>query len=379
MSGQHLLKIGTVALAMFGTVAAAQDAQPAGEEAQVAASEPFAPSWSDEEIAHVAEMLTGTWQTAEPVAEFGSETDGAVRIVMQIWPVPVAGVDNALYVETARADELGEPYRQAIFALYRYKDNIRLRTYEFRLPAESLGAMVGTWAAPDYFPSTSRESLIATLDVELEETSGGYAGATPYPYPTGEKGAVEMTSRVELYPERMVTADRGFDANGQVVWGAESSSQWTWNKIENPVKVIHFDKGVVAVEYAHPEGDAIQPGDSLHMHYSGWTGDGHMFDSSRPRQRPYVFAWPAPGRLIDGWNIAAEGMTVGTKRRLIIPSEAGYGERGQPRANIPPNATLYFEIELMHFDRPEPQPEESSEQPEGEHSDHDGHDHGDGG
>lgn len=355
MKMERMLGVGAVSLALISPLALAQNGQQTEPAAQATTRQPFIPSWSDEGIAKVADMLSGAWETTQPVAEFGAEAQGETNIIMEIGPVPVEGVPNALYAEVARSDDPGSPYRQAIFSLYRYKDAIRLRTYEFRTPGGVQGALVGTWAAPELFPKVSRESLIATLDVELKPSGGGFAGSTPYPYPTGRDGAVEMTSQVELSPTRLITADRGYDANGNVVWGADESTQWTWKKVENPVKVLHMDKGVVALEYAHPEGEAIQPKDSIHVHYSGWTADGNMFDSSRARERPFIFQWPAPGRLIDGWNIGVEGMTVGTKRRLIIPSEVGYGERGQPRANIPPNATLYFEIELMHFDRPEPE------------------------
>lgn len=362
MNMERLLGVGAVSLALISPLAAAQNEQQPEPAAEVKTHEPFVPSWSDEGIAKVAGMLSGAWETTQPVAEFGSEAQGSTNIIMEVGPVPVEGVPNALYAETARSDDLGSPYRQAIFSLYRYKDSIRLRTYEFRMPGNAQGVLVGTWAAPDYFPNVSRNELIATLDVELKPSGGGFAGSTPYPYPTGKDGAVEMTSHVELSASKLITADRGYDANGNVVWGAGESAQWSWKKIENPVKVMHMDKGVIALEYARPEGDAIEAKDSIHIHYSGWTADGNLFDSSRARERPFIFQWPAPGRLIDGWNIGVEGMTVGTKRRLIIPSEVGYGERGQPRANIPPNATLYFEIELMHFDRPEPEPA----QPEGE-------------
>ncbi len=314
-------------------------------------AEPWVAKWTDAEIGRVADLLSGTWRTLEAIPEHDSESRGASKIVMQIWPVPIEDVPNALIVETSREDEMDAPYRYAVFSMYRYKNAIRLRTYELRWNEARQQVLGGTWASPGEFPSMSRADLIATLDVQLTGSGNAYSGQTPYPYPTGAHGAVEMTSSIQLSPTRLVTGDRGMDADGNVVWGADKSSEWTWQKIENPAKIIDFGGGLIAVEYYRPAGESNAPGDTLHMHYSGWTRDGNQFDSSRTRDRTFAVEIPSPGRLIDGWNTGLADMTVGTKRRLIIPGHLAYGEQGMPRANIPPNATLYFEVELMHLQK----------------------------
>ncbi|XP_033647697.1 peptidyl-prolyl cis-trans isomerase FKBP2-like [Asterias rubens] len=90
-------------------------------------------------------------------------------------------------------------------------------------------------------------------------------------------------------------------------------------------------------------------GDSLHMHYTGTLQDGTEFDSSIPRGSPFVFTLGA-GQVIKGWDQGLLNMCVGEKRKLVIPSDLGYGDRGSP-PKIPGGATLVFEVELMKIDR----------------------------
>ncbi|EDO40282.1 predicted protein, partial [Nematostella vectensis] len=86
-------------------------------------------------------------------------------------------------------------------------------------------------------------------------------------------------------------------------------------------------------------------GDSLHMHYTGKLEDGTEFDSSIPRGEPFVFTL-GTGQVIKGWDQGLLNMCAGEKRKLVIPSDMGYGDRGAP-PKIPGGATLIFEVELL--------------------------------
>ncbi|MCI4386444.1 hypothetical protein PGIGA_G00062530 [Pangasianodon gigas] len=90
-------------------------------------------------------------------------------------------------------------------------------------------------------------------------------------------------------------------------------------------------------------------GDVLNMHYTGRLEDGTEFDSSIPRNQPFTFTL-GTGQVIKGWDQGLLGMCEGEKRKLVIPSELGYGDRGAP-PKIPGGATLIFEVELLSIER----------------------------
>lgn len=84
-------------------------------------------------------------------------------------------------------------------------------------------------------------------------------------------------------------------------------------------------------------------GGAVVAHYKGtFKSDGREFDSSHKRGEPAGFAL---ANVISGWTEGVPGMRIGGKRKLTIPSQFAYGERG--RASIPPNSDLVFEIELV--------------------------------
>ena len=87
--------------------------------------------------------------------------------------------------------------------------------------------------------------------------------------------------------------------------------------------------------------------DRVTVHYTGWTTDGNMFDSSRQRGEPATF--PLNG-VIAGWTEGVQLMTVGESRRFWIPEELAY--RGRPNR---PAGMLVFDVELLSIEvAPEP-------------------------
>ena len=93
------------------------------------------------------------------------------------------------------------------------------------------------------------------------------------------------------------------------------------------------------------EGAVAAEGQQVSVHYTGWLTNGTKFDSSVDRDQPFQFVLGA-GMMIRGWDEGVAGMKVGGKRKLTIPPEKAYGDRGFPGV-IPPNSTLVFEVELL--------------------------------
>ena len=108
---------------------------------------------------------------------------------------------------------------------------------------------------------------------------------------------------------------------------------------------IATGSGLRYVDLQEGQGEEARAGKTVSVHYTGWLENGTKFDSSLDRRQPFSFRLGG-GQVIRGWDEGVEGMKIGGKRKLIIPSALGYGVRGAGGV-IPPNATLIFEVELL--------------------------------
>jgi FKBP-type peptidyl-prolyl cis-trans isomerase FklB len=88
--------------------------------------------------------------------------------------------------------------------------------------------------------------------------------------------------------------------------------------------------------------------DKVKVHYTGRFLDGKVFDSSVERGEPIVFG---VGGVIKGWTEALLLMPLGSKWNLFIPQDLAYGPRGAGGGEIPPYATLMFEVELLAIEQ----------------------------
>lgn len=102
--------------------------------------------------------------------------------------------------------------------------------------------------------------------------------------------------------------------------------------------------GLKAVDVVVGKGERLRRGDVVHMGYVGKLDDGTVFDSGK-----YVFEF-GRGQVIEGDDIGLKGMRLGGERKLTIPPSLAYGRDGYP-GSIPPEATLHFDVKILHIER----------------------------
>lgn len=132
-----------------------------------------------------------------------------------------------------------------------------------------------------------------------------------------------------------------------------NGNKMTSKSSTNTSNMIEHDSGLKSIILKEAPSGAPQTkqGEMVTVHYTGWLYDpsqpgskGAKFDSSIDRGQPFQFML-GKGMVIRGWDEGVALMKKGEKRRLIIPSNLGYGSRGV--ATIPPNATLLFDVEVL--------------------------------
>lgn len=102
---------------------------------------------------------------------------------------------------------------------------------------------------------------------------------------------------------------------------------------------------LVVEEMKVGDGAEAVSGKKVTVHYVGTLTDGKKFDSSRDRGKGFSFEL-GKGQVIKGWDKGVAGMKIGGMRKLTIPPDMAYGDRGFPPV-IPPGSTLVFEVELL--------------------------------
>jgi FKBP-type peptidyl-prolyl cis-trans isomerase len=130
--------------------------------------------------------------------------------------------------------------------------------------------------------------------------------------------------------------------------GTTTAHQATKSATENAtITPMQEVTELIVEDLAEGTGDKAVSGKKITVNYKGTLTDGTQFDSSYDRGQPFTFTL-GTGQVIQGWDQGFEGMKVGGKRKLTIPSELGYGSREM--GTIPPNSVLIFEVELLEVE-----------------------------
>lgn len=113
--------------------------------------------------------------------------------------------------------------------------------------------------------------------------------------------------------------------------------------------IVATDSGLEYQDLKIGAGATAEVGNIVVIHIIGWLDDngqkGVKFIDSNDRGKPVSFKLGTE-KVMQGWNLGVAGMKVGGKRRLMIPSEAGYGAKGAAEV-VPPNTDLIFDVELL--------------------------------
>lgn len=117
-----------------------------------------------------------------------------------------------------------------------------------------------------------------------------------------------------------------------------------WEVESRKFGYVYRESGLGIKMIEEGTGDLPKVGDKVTVHYTGYLENGTKFDSSVDRGKPFSFAL-GTGQVIKGWDEGVGLLKIGSKAFLRIPADLGYGSIA--RGQIPANATLIFEVEVI--------------------------------
>jgi len=141
------------------------------------------------------------------------------------------------------------------------------------------------------------------------------------------------------------TAASGADTTSKQPAAVQPAAQPAAAEAAGSHDTLTTPSGLRYVFLKHGTGPKAMPGQTVTVHYVGTLTSGKKFDSSRDRGQPFEFRLGA-GAVIRGWDEGIGLLHVGDRAVFIIPGALAYGAGGAP-PDIPPNATLVFDVELL--------------------------------
>jgi peptidylprolyl isomerase len=190
-------------------------------------------------------------------------------------------------------------------------------------------------------PTTVDAARFDAARVDAATTGGAAAAAV-----ISAAARPAVSSRFELDPDDpnptlfVMASDNDMAAAGDLAQAGGLGGEL------NAPKERTTPSGLRITDLVVGDGAEAVSGQTVVVNYRGTLANGTEFDSSYGRG-PFSFPLGG-GRVIQGWDEGVAGMKVGGKRKLVIPPDLAYGERGAGGV-IPANATLTFEVELLRI------------------------------
>lgn len=312
---------------------------------------------ADADVKRAVELLVGVKQS-KAVGKYP-------ELLMKAAVVNVEGLDNAVYFEISRLDTPWSSFRAGLITFYKRAETaggpgtLVMRVLDFaRYDTNFAPMLAGVWATPEQFPAVALDRLTVNSDIALtrsadgRDSSAGTLVGEAVDVPTLAAGAMHFRSSVSLGAAGdLGWTERGYSGAGQQVWGVADGERLAFTRAADAAaltpRVTRQPDGLVMIDYPAPaDGAAALEGSDIAAHVTGWLqSDGRMIDNTRTRE-PLRTKLPSQ-LVIPGLNPAMTGLHVGQHRKVIIPAALGFGDRGRRNSNIPPNATLVYEIEAL--------------------------------
>ncbi len=208
----------------------------------------------------------------------------------------------------------------------------------------ALAAMTPSAFAAD--PSTDDQKTLYALGLAISQNLGGFAlneSELEFVKSGLTDGVLRHTSKVDLqvYGPKIQQLKQTRMAAGAETEKKAGAAFLAKAAVEPGA--IKGETGYVLKTIKAGTGATPKASDSVKVHYHGTLIDGTVFDSSVVRGEPVTFGL---SDVVPCWTQGLQKMKVGSKNRLVCPSDLAYGDRGAPPI-IKPGATLIFEVELL--------------------------------
>ena len=181
---------------------------------------------------------------------------------------------------------------------------------------------------------------LAVLKLSPEEFEAVAAGFSD--------GALEQPARVEPQDYQAQLQAFGQERIAAAASAEAKASEAFVERMSNEPGAEQLASGMVFIEMVAGSGDTPGPTSKIRAHYHGALADGRVFDSSVDRGEPVDFHL---NQVVPCWQEGLQKVAVGGKAKLVCPPNLAYGPQGRP-PQIPPNAALVFEVELIEILEP---------------------------